>query len=37
MKEKKPNIARLRNEEKLKKFLFKRELLKDKKDGKASN
>jgi len=37
MKEKKPNIARLRNEEKLKQFLFKRELTKEKKDGKANN
>ena len=34
MKIKKPNIARLRNEEKLKKFLFKKD---KKKDGKAGN
>ena len=35
MKEKKPNIARVRNEIKLKKFIFKLE--KEKKDGKAGN
>lgn len=34
MKNKKPNIARLRNEEKLKKFLFKKQV---KKDGTRNN
>ena len=34
MNTKKPNITRLRNEEKLKKFLFKKD---KKKDGKAGN
>ena len=33
-KTKKPNIARLRNEEKLKQFLFKKQV---KKDGKSNN
>ncbi len=34
MKNKKPNIARLRNEEKLKQFLFKKQV---KKDGTRNN
>ena len=34
MNTKKPNIAQLRNEEKLKKFLFKKD---KKKDGKTNN